>query len=282
MPNFRWVADAVLPPRAEPGPVVPGGAVETAWFEDGACCNCGARFDTPYCGQCGQKAAGRFLWKDIAAETWDRVRLFEFDSLRTIGRLFVSPGTVAREYVLGRRTGHVHPLKLLLMLIAVLVLILAANRYFGVHGYAGRSDDVDRMAQQVMAYANWSFSIGIVAIFLGGWAVYRKRLGYNAVEHGVLAVYCQSVILALIILNLLPTMIWDDPAFILRHKAASSYYIPAIKLAIVAVAYRQFFLIDLKTGWPRLLVACLIYLGLSWVLLRLYAAAILWLVSRTT
>jgi len=53
-----------------------------------------------------------------------------------------------------------------------------------------------------------------------------------------------------------------------------------VKLLIVVVAYRQFFLLDLRSDWPKLLSACLIYAGINWALLRLYALAILWLVSR--
>lgn len=194
--------------------------------------------------------------------------------------MLLSPGTVAREYVMGRRSAHMHPLTLLIALVAVLVLVLAASRYFELYSFAGRNSDVDRMAQRVMAYANWSFSLGILAIFFGSLIVFRQRLGYNLIEHAVLAVYSQNIILAVIIINLLPTLIWRDPGFILWHKAASQYYIYALKLLIVAGAYKQFFLLKMRSDWLRLLSACLIYAGLSWVLLRVYAMAILWLVSR--
>ena len=110
--------------------------------------------------------------------------------------------------------------------------------------------------------------------------MFRKRLGYNAVEHAVLSVFCQNLILAAIIVNLLPTLIWRDAGFVLWHKAASQYYIYAIKLLIVASAYTQFFRLNLRTDWPRLLLACGIYVAISWALLRVYALGILWLVVR--
>lgn len=260
---------------------MPDGAIPAGWFDAPTCRNCGAALATPFCAECGQKDAKRLVWGDIARETWDRVRVFELQWLKTTARLFVSPGTVAREYVLGRRTAHMHPLKLLVALVAVLVLMLAANGYFSQYGFAGKNADVDRMAARVMAYANWSFSLGIVAVFVGSWTVFRKRLSYNAVEHGVLAVYCQNIVLALIIANMLPTMVWRDPGFVLWHKSASLYYVFAIKIVVVAIAYRQFFLLDLRTEWPRLAIACLVFAGTNWVLLRLYAAAILWLVTHT-
>ncbi|RYD57527.1 MAG: DUF3667 domain-containing protein [Sphingomonadales bacterium] len=199
-------------------------------------------------------------------------------SAKTLGRLILSPGKVARDYVMGRRARHMHPLKLLVALVAMLVLVLAAGQYFQVYHFSGQNAEVDRMAQRVMAYANWSFSLGIVAIFIGA-RVFGRRLGYNAIEHAVLAVYCQNLILAMIILNLLPTLIWPDPAFVLWHKTASQYYLYAIKLAVVAIGYSQFFLLDLRRDWPRLLTACLIYAAVSWLLLRAYALAIFWLVT---
>ena len=264
---------------SDPAPL-PASSVDAAWFEAPVCRNCGSSRDTPFCPRCGQKAAKRFVWRDIAKESWDRLRFFELKSLKTLARLVTAPGTVARNYVMGRRTAYMHPLTLLVALVAVLVLILAANRYFDLSGFADR--DLDRMAERVMAYANWSFSLGIVAIFAGSWSSFRRRCGYNAVEHAILAVYAQAIILAAIIINMLPTLIWGDPGFVAAHRAASQYYLYAIKLAIVTVAYRQFFLLDLRSDWPRLLLACLLYAGVSWLLLRAYAAAVLWLVTATS
>lgn len=258
----------------------PPGPVSQAWFDAPLCRNCGADLTTPYCAQCGQKAARRFAWRDLGREGWERLRLFELRFAKTLRRLVFSPGTVAREYVLGRRDAHMHPLKLLVALVAILVLLLATNRYFENFAYSGASSDVDRMAQQVMLYANWSFSLGIVAIFIGSVSVFRRRYGFNTIEHAVLAIYCQNIILAFIIVNLLPTLIWRDPAFILWHKTASQYYLYAVKLLVVGAAYKQFFRLDWRSDWPKLISACLIYAALSWVLLRIYALAILWLVTR--
>lgn len=276
MAILRRMADAAKGTKLDPIPDIP---VDDAWFAAPLCRNCGAPIDTPHCGQCGQKAATRFAWRDIGSETWDRLRLFEMSSVRTVVRLLLSPGRVARDYVMGRRAAHMHPLKLLVALVAVLVLILAANQYFGHYGYAGRDSDVDKMAQRVMAYANWSFSLGIIAIFLGGWLLFRGRLGYNAIEQAILAIYCQNLVLALIILNLLPTLIWRTPDFIMWHKAASRYYVPTIKLLIVGRAYKQFFLLTWRSDWLKLLSACLIFAALNWALLRVYAFSILWLVT---
>lgn len=180
---------------------------------------------------------------------------------------------------MGRRSANMHPLKLLVALVAILVVMLAANQYFARFTFAGRDAVVDRMAERVMLYANWSFSLGIFAIFLGSRTVLRRCLGYNVVEHATLAIYCQSVTLGVVIVNMLPTLIWRDPQFIVWHKTASQFYMFAIKLLIVAAGYKQFFLLDLKRDWPRFIGALMVYAASGWLLLRGYALVILWLVS---
>lgn len=274
----RAVEEAEAPTEGVDAAAAP---IDTHWFEAGLCRNCDAPLATPYCAQCGQKAARRLSLGDLARESWERIRLFERDSVRTLWRLILFPGLVARDYVHGKRAAYMHPLKLLVALVAILVLILAANQYFQHFGFAGQSRDVDRMAARVVAYANWSFTLGIFAIFLGSRLGFGRRAGYNAIEHGVLAIYTQNLILAVVILNLLPTLVWHDPHFVVLHKQASSYYLSAIKLGIVAVAYAQFFRLRLARDWPRLILACAIYAVASWSLLRVYAAAILWIVSHT-
>lgn len=254
-------------------------APNDGWFAAPLCRNCDAPLATAYCPACGQKAAVRYTWRDVGAETWERLRLFEIKSLRTAGRLIVAPGTVAREWVMGRRTEYMHPLKLLVVLVAALVLMLAANQYFGVYHFSGRSAEVDRMAERVMAYANWSFSLGIVAIFAASWTVFHRRLGYNAIEHAVLAVFVQDIILILILANMLPTLVWRDAAFVVQHKAASAWYMPVVKLGIVLLAYKQFFALRWRADWVRLALAGALFAGLSWLLVRAYAHAILWLVT---
>ncbi len=249
------------------------------WFDAPICRNCSTNLSTTYCGSCGQKAARRLSFGDLVKESWERIRWFEKDSLKTLFRLIFQPGLVARDYVHGKRASYMHPLKLLVALVAILVLILAANQYFQRFDFVGQNRDVERMAQRVVNYANWSFTLGIAAIFLGSWIGFRRRSNYNAIEHAVLAIYCQNLILAIVILNLLPTLVWHSSHFILLHKQASAYYLYAIKLAIVATAYSQFFRLNIARDWPRLLLACLIYAAASWLLLRGYATAILWIVQ---
>lgn len=273
------------PARVAPAPSTTTGAnslapLDDAYFEVAECRNCGAPLQAAYCGECGQKRARRFSWRDLRSETWERWRLFERDAASTLWRLASRPGTVAREYVMGRRKRHMHPLKLLLIMVALLVLALNRNRFFAYFSYSDRADaQVDRMATLVQGYANWSFTLGVLAVWAASFLVYRRRLGYNAIEHAVLAVYCQILIIAVILINFLPTLVWNEPDFVRAYKDASANYLYAAKVLIVALAYKQFLLVDLRRGWLRLLAAVLAYMAISWVLLRLYAMLVLAIVQ---
>ncbi len=256
------------------------------WFDAPLCRNCGAALSLltdaqPHCPQCGQKRAVRFTVRDLRQETWERWRLFEFATLNTLRRLATGPGTVAREYVLGRRKDHAHPLKLLLVLVALMVLMIATNGFFDTHAYSSRQDPaLARMAELVQAYANWSFSLSILAIFGASYLVFHGRLGSNAIEHAVLAVYCQCTIMAALLLGLLPTLVWDAPQFIGQYKVVFGNVMYAVKLLLVGLAFHQFFRLNLRRDWWRLLLALLAYAGASWLLLRGFARVVLWLVQR--
>ena len=235
-------------------------------FDAPACHNCGAGLATPYCGQCGQKRARRFGTRNLGAEAWQSYRWFEMSLLRGAWRLLCAPGTVAREYVLGARTRHVHPLKLLLAAVGVLLLVLARSRYLDsadVH--------VTRAMELVRSFANWSFSLGFVAIAFASMVAFNRRGGYNRVEHLILAAYAHFFVICASIVNLLPTLLYRDPAFLQFHKRWSWAWMGVIEVAIVLVAFHQFF----RAGWRRdgwrFVFAGLLFLASKWALLRLYA-----------
>lgn len=230
------------------------------------CHNCSQPIDTPYCPACGQKRAERFRLNTIASEAWDKVRVFEFATLRAIWRTVTGPGRVAREFVLGARKKHLHPLKLLLIAIGVLLLLLAQSRYLD-----SQNAQVSRAMALAQTYGQWSFSIGIVAILSASTVMFRQRLGYNFTEHLVLAIYGHFLIILANIANLLPTLLWRAPGFLAAHKAWSAWYMDGVEMLIVAIACQQFFLLDWKRHWWRLLLAVLLFAGIKWLLLRGFA-----------
>lgn len=244
-----------------------------AHFSAAVCHNCGQPLDSPFCPACGQKRAERFRVTTIANEAWDKVRVFDFDTLTSIGRVVVGPGRVAREFVMGARKKHVHPLKLLLIAIGVLLLVLAQSRYLD-----SANAQVSRAMQLIQSYGQWSFSLALLAILAASNLVFRRRLGYNFTEHLVLAIYVQFLLILVSILTLLPTLVWRAPAFLAAHKAYSYWHLDPVAMLIVGVAFQQFFLLDLKHQWLRLLLAVLLFAGIKWLLLQGFALLLVKLV----
>ncbi len=235
-------------------------------FDAPACHNCGAAMATPYCSACGQKRATRLGTRSLGSEAWQSYRWFELSLLRGAWRLLRAPGTVAREYVLGARTRHVHPLKLLLAAVGVLLLVLARSRYLD-----SADAQVTRAMELVRSYANWSFSLGILAIAFASSVAFHRRGGYNLVEHLVLAAYAHFLVICASIANLLPTLLYRDATFLAAHKHASWTWMGALEVAIVLVAFAQFFRVDPRRDAWRLLLAGALFLVSKWALLRLYA-----------
>lgn len=250
--------------------------VDAVDFDAVRCRNCGAPLETPYCGQCGQARAQRIGLRDLRDEAWIRWRWFDKLSAQTALRLFRGPGRVAREYVLGARSRHFHPLKLLLVAVGLLLVALARANYLQSQG----GKEITSAMAVIAAYGKWSFSLGIAAILAASLAVFPRRLGYNPIEHLVMAAYCHAVILLLVMVNMLPLMFDPQPGFVAAHKLASSYYMFGIKAAVVGLAFTQFFLLDLRRDWWRLLLAVALFVAANWALSRAYARALLWYVAN--
>lgn len=213
-----------------------------AHFEMAVCRNCGTVRSEPHCGMCGQAAVRRFSLRDVFNEFWLSWRLFELPVVHAAMRLAKSPGLVAREYVLGARKRHVHPLKLLLFAVALLMIVLNRTGYLT----AGNTQLSGQM-KLVADWARWSFSVGLFAILLATLLVFPKRLGYNPVEHLVLAVYVQFVVIAANVLNLLPLLWLDATLWAVPWRQAAGYYMTPLELGLVALACKQFFHLD----WRR-------------------------------
>lgn len=251
------------------------GCVSDALFTSAHCLNCGAVLSGPFCTQCGQKKATRIGARTVRDEAWSRFRWFEWTLIRNALRVLPQPGTMAREYVLGMRKDHIHPLSLLFLMIGLLLVVLGHTGYLQPKF---PSEVAARMYALVASYSKWSFSLGVVAAFASIWAVFRRRLGYNATELLALALYCQSVFIALQIINQLPLVVANSPGLLTWHRAWSPWYMTALQALTLMVALRQFYLIDpLREGW-RLLLAGMLFAVLKWQATQLYARGVVELV----
>ena len=275
-PPARPPVTATLPPTEPTAASTPAAptAISDALFDTAACLNCGTALNGPFCAQCGQKKAARMGTSTVRKEAWERFRWFEWSTIRNALRVLPQPGTMAREYVLGRRKDHPHPLTLLCLAIGFLLIVLGHTDYLRPEL---PSEEAQRMYALVTGYSKWSFSLGAVAAFASMWLVFR-RFGYNAAELLALALYCQAVFIALQMVNQLPLVLAHSPGLLKWHKAWSPWYMTALQTVMLMVALRQFFVVDLRRDGWRLLLAGALFAALKWQATQWYARGVVELV----
>jgi hypothetical protein len=173
--------------------------------------------------------------------------------------------------VLGKRKDHMHPLSLLVLAIGTLLLVLGGTEY--LKPQTG-GEAAQKMYELVRSYSKWSFSLGILAAYASTWALFRGRLGYNASELLVLAVYCQAVFVALQIINQLPLLVLNAPQAMQWHRRWAPLYMTALQACLLMVACRQFFQLQRWQGAWRLLCVAAIFAALKWAVTLGYARAV--------
>lgn len=244
--------------------------VTDSYFDAAICRNCNAPLTTKFCSQCGQKKAGRFGAANLRDEAWEKLRWFEADMAKAALRVSLMPGAVARDYVLGARKAHVHPLKLLLAAIVILLVVIAQADYL-------RTSDptLSKAVVLVQSYSKWSFSLGILAILIASNVVFWARQGFNFVEHLVLATYTQFVVIVANILNMSPLLIHTSPELVKQHQAVSAYYMDWVEAGIVLLAFGQFFAVDWRRQWWWPMLGAAVFYLTKEGLLYLYARAVI-------
>lgn len=247
-----------------------GDRPDARYFAAPCCRNCGMAFTTPFCANCGQKRQARLGLPDLGAEAWDKVRWFEGDMIKAALKVSLRPGIVAREYVFGAREKNIHPLKLLLTGVVLLLLELAQTNYL-----TSSNTTVSKALAMVQDYSKWSFSLGIVAILTASLLTFSVGRAFNFVEHLVLATYTHFVVILANAINISPLMIWGGTEAVLAHRARSALYMSWVEGLIVFVAFVQFFRIDLRRRWWLPLIGAAVFTLVKKGLVYLYARAVI-------
>jgi hypothetical protein len=156
------------------------------------CANCGAALHGPFCSACGQAVkpldppARHFIGEFAQV-------LFDVDNrvLRSLRRLFLTPGFLTREYFAGRRARWVSPLKLYLSTSVACFAVLAVigdsgvvrltatgdpNDASGFAAYGYRSLE-DMRAATDAAQVVWMPRVMFVLVPFVAWLVARARRG---------------------------------------------------------------------------------------------------------
>ncbi|MBS0456814.1 MAG: DUF3667 domain-containing protein [Proteobacteria bacterium] len=107
---------------------------------------------TRYCGHCGQDHRYRRLQlRALVDGALSDITSLDRPSLRTLRAIFPECGTLARDYVEGRRVDHVGPLRFMLVMLGLLVLVNSA-----LSTYSGSQDG---------AHSQW-LSVALIAYTL--------------------------------------------------------------------------------------------------------------------
>lgn len=96
-----------------------------------SCANCRALMVGEFCHQCGQR--DREMVRGAFSMMWEAIaEMFEFDSRarKTLGPLFLKPGYLSSEWVVGRRASYVSPVRLYLFVSIVFFIVLSAVTQF--------------------------------------------------------------------------------------------------------------------------------------------------------
>jgi Protein of unknown function (DUF3667) len=115
-----------------------------------ACPNCGASLGGQYCGGCGQK---RFSHHDLTVRHFlshafhELTHLESTSFVRTLTALVFKPGLLTREYLAGRRSGYINPVRLYLSISAVFFLFA-----WGAMLQHGGTSRIERPVQMVAAH----------------------------------------------------------------------------------------------------------------------------------
>lgn len=90
------------------------------------CPNCGAALGTPFCAQCGQKAAPlNPSLRDVAHDVVHELIHVDGKIVQSVRLLLTQPGRLSRDHFEGRRARHVSPIRLYLIF-SVLYFAVAA------------------------------------------------------------------------------------------------------------------------------------------------------------
>jgi hypothetical protein len=175
------------------------------------CANCGAVVSVLFCGHCGQKrGAARLSLRKIVADYLADALTLQRGLPLSLVLLLIRPGALTADYLAGRRTRYVSPLKLYMLVsvvtFAFYVFTRPLNKAF--YGFHGGSD------WNVLSNA---FAYGFllcVPVFAGVLRLLYRHTGRPLVEHLVFTLHSGTVALLLgfgfLLLDTLVKVTWGN------------------------------------------------------------------------
>jgi hypothetical protein len=199
------------------------------------CLNCHTQLTGAYCAACGQRHV------DLAEPTWHVVREALSDATDVDGRVFrtlralASPGRLTLEFLRGSRVRYLNPLKLFLIVGAVLAATWTLTRgvdarYYGVATNQSAREYIDTVVRGLLAAS--------LAIAVSSWIVSRGRRRF--LDEAVFALHVVAAVslwtAAIIWLGTAWKLVWTTTAQV-PPGVPSLIYLVFLPAAVVAVGY---------------------------------------------
>jgi Protein of unknown function (DUF3667) len=180
-----------------------------------ACPTCGEAISRQFCPACGEQKFKRdhFAFKHLLHEIFHEFANFDSKIFRTARYLFTRPGYIAEEYLAGKRSRYVKPLRTYLFCFALAIFLYSFYRPVFDVGELARAEKTGQIHQALVTRSHklniseekliqrvnerWSVYMEFVripeAFIMVGLlaAVYHRRQWYLA-EHAVVALYFLS------------------------------------------------------------------------------------------
>lgn len=263
-----------------------------------SCANCDFLLNTEhqFCSHCGQKAhLHRLSWHDV---THDAIHYFTHADkgiFHLLIQLIKKTGTVAREFVGGKRKKYFPPFNFFLIVAAIYVFLFTLSTWpsvttdvFKDHPEVSRISDPVQQAKTIAIYERagkarvfmnkHSNGIAMLALpLIAGifWLFYRKA-GYNYVEHLVANMYMTGFVLLCHVLLFLPVGLILN----LRNSNINLFCFFIFQIVYCSIFYFHF--INRKTGAGKLKAFLVSFFGiffwamLTGSLIRIYITSGFW------
>jgi len=216
------------------------------------CRNCQTTFEGNFCPSCGQKdvdlerALGELVG-EVLRETLD----VDGRAWRTIRTLFLRPGELTSEYLLGRRRSYTPPLRLYLVISVSFFLLMAWLASRGVMLDAGQDQQVDAAIQaQFLSDTLPKLMFVLLPVFaLLIKVLFWKRLYF---DHLIYSVHLHSA--AYVILALMLPL----------EQIAGRHWLPLVLQLAVFAYFLSYFVISIRRVY-----------GASWLMSSAKSLAVL-------
>ena len=154
---------------------------------EGACLNCGTRFDAgqQFCGTCGQRThiSPKLTMRDIGHDLAHAITHADHSIFALVSALATRPGTVSREFAEGKRKRHFGPFAFLVITVSLAsaIILISGVEWFTPYGHGDASSLLQRHVNLVIL-----IQMPLLALFCA--ALFRSDRR-NFAEHLVLAAY---------------------------------------------------------------------------------------------